>query len=146
MRIKTALLLCGAAALTALAPVAASAQSVFSFSIGSGYGGGYQAYYPTYGYSNQYGYGGYGGYSGYGRHEQQHDYLDEEHADVHDQLEEEHAQAHAQGLDPYEHSQLHQQLEYQHEYADQQIERQHEYQHRLEEWRQRNAYYNGYRY
>ena len=68
MRIKTALLLCGAAALTALAPVAASAQSVFSFSIGSGYGGGYQAYYPTYGYSNQYGYGGYGGYGSAGGH------------------------------------------------------------------------------
>ena len=98
MTIKSALFLCGAAALAAMAPSAASAHTSFSFSIGSAYGNGY----PGYGYDNSYDYVD-NGYPGYVRHGQQHQDLDDEQDDVHDQLDEGHARAHAQGLDPYEH-------------------------------------------
>lgn len=146
MSIKSTLLLCGAAALAALVPSAASAHSSFSITIRSGYGNGYSNYgYPGYGYGNAYSYGD-DEYSQYARHEEQHDDLDDEHGDAHDQIEEEHAEAHAQGLNPWQHAQVHRQLQYQHDYAHYQLERQHQYQHQLDEWRRRSqsSGYYGY--
>lgn len=151
MSIKSTLLLCGAAALAAMVPSAASARGVFSISIGSGYGGysGYNNGYSGYnnGYSG-YGYSPYGqnGYSQYGRHAQQHDQIDDEHEDGHDQLDEEHQRAHAQGIDPWQDRRLHRELRREHKNGDRQLERQHEYQHRLDEWRRNysNGGYYGY--
>lgn len=146
MSIKSSILLCGAAALAALVPTAASARGTFSISIGSGYSNGYSGYgYPGYGYGNSYGYGA-NRYSQYGRHEEEHDGIDDEHGDAHDQIEEEHAEAHAQGVDPWQHAQVHRQLRYQHNYTHDQLERQHEYQHELDEWRRRSQSYDYYGY
>ena len=142
MNIKTVMLLCGAAGLSALAPSAASAQSSFSISIGSGPG--YSGYANPYGYQGN-GYGN-NGYSTYGRHEAQHDQIEEEHGDGHDQLDEEHDQAHGQGVNPWEHAQLHQQLQYQHGYNDYQLKRQHRSEHQREQWRRRYSNYGYYRY
>jgi hypothetical protein len=106
----------GIAAAAALTPTVASAQAVFSVSIGSG---------SSYGYSGY----GYDRYSNYDRHRDQHEQLAEEHADDHDQLREQHFRAHEQGLDSWEHAQLHRDLRYQHAQNDYQVAREHQRQH-----------------
>ena len=138
MSLKTIALLCGATALAALAPSAAIAQSGFSISIGSGYGGGYSDYgYPAYGYGGD-------GYSNYGRHESEHAQLGDQHDDVHYELDDEHEQAHEQGVNPWEHAQLHGQLQNQHGYADYQLRRQHQREHQRSQWRRRYSNYGYY--
>src|SRR6266852_2296802 len=58
-------------------------------------------------------------------HDQEHEWLDQQHQDIHDQLDAEHAAAHEEGLTPWEHAQLHRDLDWQHRHADRQIRREH---------------------
>ena len=116
MKRKSIITVLGIAAVAALTPTVASAQGIFSVTIGSGSGYGYDGY-------------GYGGYSNNDRHHDQHEQLADQHGDVHDQLDEEHARAHEQGLDSWEHHQLHRELRYQHAQEHYQSAREHQRQH-----------------
>ena len=71
MKPVTYLPLFGLAAIALVLPTAASAQSGWSVSIGSGYG---QPYYGN-GYGNQ-----------YSRHNEQHEDLEDQHDDDHDEI------------------------------------------------------------
>lgn len=123
---KTIIPLAGVAALSAMVPTAAFAQSSWSISIGSG-GGYYGAPY----------------YNSRSRHGDQHEQLDAEHGDVHDQLDEEHAEAHDQGLSRWEHAQVHRQLRYEHRDAHHELDRDHDRRHRRD-WQRRYYPRDGY--
>lgn len=126
----------GMAALIATVPTAASAQSGFAITIGSGsYGNGY----------NGYGYNGYGNdrYRDQDHHQRQHDRLEDEHEDNHQDLDEAHEQAHEQGLSWGEHRQLHRELNYEHEALDYQTAVRHQREHQRGSWDRR---YNQRRY
>ena len=131
MKPLTIIPLFGLAAFALAAPTAASAQSRWSVTIGSGYGN----------TSDGYGYDG-----NRGRHRDQHEDLDDQHDDTHDQLDDEHTQAHEEGVSPWEHRQLHGQLRDEHRYEHRDLNREHSREHRRNEWqrRYRNYGYDGY--
>ena len=118
---KSYIALLGTAAMAAMAPTAASAQSSFSITLGSGSGYDNSSYgdddYPT-----------------DGRHVQRHERLEDRHDNVHENLGDEHEEAHEEGLTRREHRGLHRDLNDRHEDADYRIERQHRRQDLRDSW------------
>ena len=128
MKPTTILPLFGLAAFAAVLPTAASAQTSWSVSIGSGYG---QPYYGN-GYGNQ-----------YRQHDAQHDDLEDQHDDAHDYLDDEHARAHEEGVSRWEHRRLHGDLREEHRYEHGELNREHSRDHRRNERRRYRSYDNG---
>ena len=127
---RSVIVVVGTAVVAMAVPFAASAQSRFSVTIGSGYA------YPNVGYD---------GYSQDDRHDRRHDRLGDQHDDVHDDLSDVHDDAHEQGVSRFGHRVLHRDLQFQHADADYRIERRHRRADQRDVWqRQYRSYQYGY--